>query len=65
MHTRKRGRSRGQRRDLAVDGELRLPSAILAWEIDLLKPALSANDKAKRDRPPVDGFREVRHADQT
>jgi hypothetical protein len=56
----KRGRSRGQRqRPLVVTGEVRLPRAILAWEIDLLKPAIGAPSTTGSKKPTKDGRREL------
>jgi len=61
----KRGRPRGQRqRPLVVTGEVRLPPAILAWEIDLLKPSLGTLTTNKDTRATNDG-RELSHAHQS
>jgi hypothetical protein len=50
---------------LVVTGEVRLPPAILAWEIDLLKPSLGTLTTNKDTRSTTDGPRELSHAHQS
>ena len=62
----KRGRPKGQRqRPLVVTGEVRLPPAILGWELDLLKSALGRPTTNKDMTPTKDGPRELNHAHQS
>ena len=62
----KRGRPRGQRqRPLVVTGDVRMPPAILGWELDLLKPALGTLTTNKDTRPTKEGPRELSHAHQS
>ena len=62
----KRGRPKGQRqRPLVVTGEVRMPPAILAWELDLPKSALGRPTTNKNMRPVENGQRETSHAHQS
>ena len=62
----KRGRPRGPRqRSLVITGDVRIPSTILGWELDLLKPALGVSTTKDKRLPAEGGPREVTDAHQS